>query len=174
MRSALTAIVVSAALALGGCSLGAGSMLGLGHGIGPVVHDPYMALAAADDLYEIEAANVALDKAQRPEVRGFAAMVREEHTRTAAQMTRLAEHIGLAPPNPVLSAEQARMIATLQAASPASFDAVYLSQQIDAHTSAYWLHRRYALDGDEKKLRTIAANASFWAHDRLDRAKRLD
>jgi len=173
MRYALFA-VVAAGLALGGCSSGVGSVIGLGPHATPVLHDPYMALAAADDLYEIEAANVALDKAQRPEVRAFAAMVREEHTRTAAQMTRLAEHIGLTPPTPVLSAQQSRMIAALQGASASGFDALYLSQQVDAHASAYWLHRRYALIGDEKKLRTIAANASFWAHDHLDRAKRLD
>jgi putative membrane protein len=134
----------------------------------------YVAMAGASDLYEIQSSQLALSKAQRPEVRQFAQMLVTHHTQTTQQVTAAATAAGLRPPPPQLMPMHAQMIAALEAASGASFDSAYLSQQIPAHEQALALHSNYAQNGDAPALRTAAAAAVPIVQSHLDQARRLN
>lgn len=134
----------------------------------------YVTMAAASDLYEIQSSQLALSKAQRPEVRQFAQMLVTHHTQTTQQVTAAATAAGLTPPPPQLMPMHAQMIAALEAASGASFDSAYLSQQVPAHEQALALHSNYARNGDAPALTAAAAAAVPIVQSHLDQARQLN
>jgi putative membrane protein len=134
----------------------------------------YVAMAGASDLYEIQSSQLALTKAQRPEVRQFAQMLVTHHTQTTQQVTAAAAAAGLTPPPPQLMPMHAQMIAALEAASAASFDSTYLSQQILAHEQALALHGNYARNGNAPALKAAAAAAVPIVQSHLDQARQLN
>jgi putative membrane protein len=134
----------------------------------------YVTVASASDLFEIQSSQLALSKAQRPEIRQFAQMLVDHHTQTTATLTAAARASGLNPPPPMLLPMQQRMIQELQRAPAGSFDQVYARQQVPAHEMALALHRNYSTRGDTPQLRTAAAAAVPIVQQHLDRARQLD
>jgi putative membrane protein len=153
-KTALT--VTAAALGLASCTSTDGMLLGLG--ARPSTETiAYMAEAAARDAYLRQAAQVALVKAQRPEVRAFAQQLIREHTQSSERLARAADKAALAPPPlPTLGPAQLQMLAALNAAG-SGFDRLYLDQQIDLQAQAHRLHRNYALVGTVPDLRNYAS-----------------
>jgi putative membrane protein len=148
--------LAAGALALSGCTSTDGSLFGLGSR-SPTETAAYMAEAAAQDAYLQQAAQVAVTKAQRPEVRAFARQLLREHSQSAERRARAADKADLAPPPvPTLGPAQLQRLAALNAAG-AGFDALYLDQQIDLQAQAHRLHRNYALIGTVPDLRNYAS-----------------
>lgn len=119
----------------------------------------YVAMAGSSDLYEIQSSQMAMQKAQRADVRELAQMLIQDHTQTTAQVMAAARASGMNPPPPALLPPQAAMLADLQRADAAGFDQIYLSQQATAHSMALALHQNYAARGDTPALKTVAASA---------------
>jgi putative membrane protein len=67
-------------------------------GMNLTVAMPYVAKAAASDLFEIQSSQIALQKAQNPNVRQFAQMLITHHTGTTQTLTAAARAAGLTPP----------------------------------------------------------------------------
>ena len=135
----------------------------------------FVALAGGGDLFEIESARIAQQKAQRPDVREFAAMLLADHQRSTAQLTRAAAQAR--PPlaaAPVLNAEQQANRQALRAANGRAFDAVYLRQQVNAHEQAMNLVTSYAAGGDVEPLRRHAAAVAEPIQRHLARARQLE
>ncbi|MEO6041965.1 MAG: DUF4142 domain-containing protein [Croceibacterium sp.] len=171
MRAGFWATTAAAALALGGCA----TISGLGQTAAATSeHARYMGLAAASELFEIEAAQVALTRARRPDVRAFAEMLLRDHTRSAQALASAAQRGGFVAPAGILDAGQRQMLNQLQNAGPETADALYLRQQEAAHGAAYDLHRAYALNGDSTELREFAAMAAPIVREHLAAAQRLD
>lgn len=120
---------------------------------------PFVARAAASDLYEIQSSRLALQKSRNEEVRRFAQMMIDHHTKTTQQVSAAAKDAGVAMPPAKLEPAQAEMIATLQPLSGGSFDREYLTQQRTAHEQALALHSGYADRGDKPPLRNAASAA---------------
>lgn len=160
----------AAACLLSACATN-GSMAG---DMTPTERAAYVTMAGASDLYEIQSSQLALTKAQRPEVRQFAQMLIEHHNGTTQQVVAAAQASGFSPPPPTLMPKHARMIEQLQGASSGSFDRLYLSQQVPAHQEALALHQNYASNGDTPALRRVAATAVPIVQSHLDRARQLD
>lgn len=133
----------------------------------------YVAKAGASDLYEIQSSQLAVQRANRPQVREFAQMLVTDHTRTTQLVTAAARSDGLNPPPPMLEPAQRTMLRQLQRARPRDFDRVYLSQQIPAHQQALMLHRNYARGGNGQALRRVASDAVPIVRHHLDEARRL-
>ena len=133
----------------------------------------FVMLAGASDLFEIQSSQLALTKAQRPEVRQFAQMLIQHHTQTTQSVMAAARAAGMNPPPPALNSMQAQMIAELQQASTANFDDVYMRQQVPAHEMALALHTNYSKDGDTPSLRTAAAGAVPIVTQHLQQARQL-
>lgn len=119
----------------------------------------YMTMAGASDRYEIESSQLAQNAASSAEVKRFASMMIDHHTKTTAELRTAATKAGLSPPPPQLQPKQAEMVAQLRGAKGAEFDRLYLTQQRQAHQEALALHQGYARDGDQPQLRQVATKA---------------
>ena len=135
----------------------------------------YVQLVGASDLYEIESARLAQQKAERPEVRELAGTILADHqssTRRLMEAARSAQ-----PPveaaQPALDAEQQSNLRALEAASGAAFDLEYLRQQVRAHERALTLVTAYAAGGDVDTLRAHAGQVAGPIQRHLARARDL-
>jgi putative membrane protein len=139
----------------------------------PTQRGAYVEMAAASDLFEITSSELARNRAQRAEVKAFAQMMIDHHRQTTARLSAAAAMAGTMP-TPDLMPMQTRMMAELQASSGASFDQVYMRQQVEAHQMALALHSNYSRNGDTPALRAVAAEAAPIVQQHLDRARQLD
>lgn len=116
--------------------------------------------AAASDLFEIEAARIAMDKAQSDDVRKFASMMLHDHDQAQAQLkTAVAAADMRLHYAPKLSTDQESQLEALREAD-GDFDAVYLRGQRAAHEEALALLHGYAQVGEAQPLRKHAQAAS--------------
>lgn len=129
--------------------------------------------AGAGDIFEIVTSSMAVQKSANPAVRAFAAMIIADHTIATNNALATAAAAGVMAPPPELSAMQKDMVGQLMAAAPATFDRVYLSQQVPAHQQALGLMQGYAARGDVPALRTTAAQTAPVVAGHLAQAQRL-
>lgn len=134
---------------------------------------PFVKTAGASDLYEIESSRVALRKTRSAEVREFANMLIQHHTKTSADTMAAAKAAGLNPPKPMLMPAHRKQISELNAASAADFDRVYLAQQLPAHQAALALMQGYAGNGDKPQLKQAATGAVPIIQSHIDRIHQL-
>ena len=136
----------------------------------------YVQLVGASDLYEIESARLAQQKAERPEVRELAGTILADHQSSTTQLMEAARSAqpAVEAPAPALDAEQQSNLRALQAAAPgAAFDLEYLRQQVRAHERALTLVTAYAAGGDVATLRAHAAQVAGPIQRHLARARDL-
>lgn len=134
---------------------------------------PFLALAAEGDVYEITSSQLAVMRSRNPEVRRFATMLIDHHSRTTNVALTQAKAAGIMPPPPVLGPQKRALIDQLVAAGPADFDRVYMQQQVPAHEQALALNSAYATAGDTPQLRTAAAGAVPIVRQHLEAVRRL-
>ena len=134
----------------------------------------YVDLAGSSDLFEIESARLAIEKATRPELRELAQTLLAHHQRSTTQLTAAVRETGEPlDMNPQLSPEQQARIQALRAASGAAFDALYLDQQMEAHERALTLAAAYASEGQVDALRGHASAMAAPIQDHLSRIRAL-
>jgi len=119
----------------------------------------YVTMAGASDLFEIQSSELALEKSQNAEIREFAQMMIDHHTKTTEQVTAAARAAGMTPSAPQLNSMQRDMMTQLQSASGADFDRMYIDQQRQAHQMALALHQTFAEQGDTPQLQEVARTA---------------
>lgn len=134
----------------------------------------YVDLAGASDLFEIEAARLAIEKATRPEVRELAQTILADHQRSTTRLTAAArETVESLNMSPQLGPEQRAQIQALRAASGAAFDELYLEQQMQAHERALTLVTAYASEGQVDALRGHASTVAAPIQGHLSRIREL-
>lgn len=117
----------------------------------PVVTAPTLSQAGMDcvirggamDMYEIEAARLALSMSTNANVRSFAQMMINDHTNSTAQMGAALQSIGMNPPPAQLTPDLTARLDALRTAGT-GFDAMYLADQVRAHQEALALHQACA------------------------------
>ena len=135
---------------------------------------PFLALAGESDVFEISSSQTAVMRSQNPDVRRFATMLIDHHTRTSNVALAQAKAAGINPaPPPVLGPQKRAMLDQLMAAPAAEFDRVYMQQQVPAHEEALALHTTYAQSGDTPQLRTAAQGAIPFVTQHLEEARRM-
>jgi putative membrane protein len=174
----LAAAAAGAVLMTGGCMTnmggGASAMGGMDMSdMTPEQARPFVMMAGASDLFEIQSSQLAVQRAQRPEVRQYAQMLVQHHTMTTQQVMAAARAAGMSPPPPMLMPMQREMMERLRAAPASSFDRTYITQQIPAHEMALALHGNYARRGDAASLRAVAATAVPVVTQHLAEARRM-
>src|SRR5690606_32618025 len=119
---------------------------------------------------DMEAARIALQKAQSPEVKAFAQTVLDDHARSSADLKAAISQSGLnlAPPG-ALSPESRVKLDLLSRAAPADFDRAYLTLQVDANTAVLAALQAQAQEGEPAPLKTFAAAAAPTIQGHLDR-----
>lgn len=134
----------------------------------------FVGKAGVGDLFQIEAAKVALTRSNNPEVKAFAQMMIDAHTQTTADLKTAVAGSGLNLTVPtVLPDEKLTAMAVLNSVSATDFDKKYMDGQIDVHQAALDLLARYAQDGDNDTLKAAAAATAPLVQQHLDKAKAL-
>lgn len=128
--------------------------------------------AARSDMYEIQAGEIAQQKARSADVKAFGKMMATDHAALQTEMKPLVTKAGLTPPTE-LDQRRKGMVDNLRAASAQDFDKAYVDQQVAAHEEALTLMRGYAENGDNADLKAAAAKAAPKVQAHLDRAKAL-
>ena len=114
--------------------------------------------ASAGDAFELAAAQSALQRAARPEVKSFAATVLRDHAQSAMDLKAAATFSGQAlSPTASLTPEQSQALSDLARAPPQDFDRTYVEGQVKAHLQALGLLEDYAQNGDNPSLKAFAS-----------------
>lgn len=136
----------------------------------------FLTNAVAGNLYELQAANVALDRSRSEEVRSFARQMIDDHTTAAHQLRsalRMNEAKDLDPPSQALDDRRAGMVQHLTEASEDDFDGRYLDQQVMAHQETATLLKTYGEDGENPQLRSWATSSLPVVERHLEMARRI-
>jgi putative membrane protein len=113
----------------------------------------YANFAAASDRYEIESAELALERSENDEVRRLAQAILADHRRSIERLRAAAAQ--RQPPlalEPALSDDQQRDMDVLRGASGADFDRTWTLQQVGAHEKALGLVTGYLATADDRAM----------------------
>lgn len=121
----------------------------------------FVKMAADSDNYEIQSSKVALSKSKSPAVKGFAKQMITDHMKTTKGLMAALKNPDrtIATPSMMLSSDNASKLALLKKTPKASFDTIYMQQQMQAHQSAWALHKGYSTDGTDPALKQVASTA---------------
>ena len=133
----------------------------------------YVSNAAEGDMYEIQAADIALERTQNAEVRQLAEMIKRDHTAASQNMRAAAQAAGQTLPTELDQRRQG-MLDNLRAASAEDFDRVYIEQQVAAHNEALTLHRGFADNTEHPELAAHARSVVEPIEMHLEMAQRLE
>jgi putative membrane protein len=151
-----------------------------GHAVGTISAEMtttlqgFVPAAAVSDMYEVEAAKIAQQRSQNPEIIAFAKKMEKAHTKTTAKLKTILSTMNspVAPPAHLDDRRQG-MIDELRGAKAADFDGRYMSQQIDAHKEALILMQGYAKNGDAAAVKEFAAKTAPIVQSHLNMAEHI-
>jgi putative membrane protein len=129
--------------------------------------------AALTDMYEIEAAKIALQRSKVQPVKDFAQMMIDDHTATTAELGPLASAAGVAPPT-ALDEGHMKKLDDLKSANAQDFDDTYIDQQTAAHSDALGLMKDYAENGKDPGIQAFASKVALKVDEHLQKVKALD
>lgn len=133
----------------------------------------YANMAAASDMYEIEAAQMAIDNSENAEVVELAEMIVTDHEKSTAELKAAAQQAQPAITVAAsMTAEQQAMIDALEGAGE-NFDQTWLEQQVTAHEKALAMVQDYAQNGDVEPLKQHASTVAGPIEMHLNRAREL-
>jgi putative membrane protein len=125
-------------------------------------------------MYEIAAAEIAIERAASPEVKDLAENVlaaNEDASDELAEVVR-SSNIPVQMPNELDGRHQG-MLDNLTGATDEDFEGRFIEQQINAHTEALTLFEDYAEGGRSPPVRDFAAEMAPEVRERLAMAERL-
>jgi putative membrane protein len=134
----------------------------------------YVPNAARGDMYEIQAADIALERTRNPQIRELAQMIKADHTAASEAMKPLAAQAAPDVEIPTdLDQRRQGLIDNLRSASAEEFDRTWISQQVAAHQEALTLHRGFADNTDAPALAEHARTVTPKIEAHLQAAERL-
>lgn len=132
----------------------------------------YLHHAVDSDSYEVASSQLALQRSRNRQIRAFAQMMINHHTRSAAELARIhgSARPTLGQPQ---SEPKSQMLEKLRTSGGKAFEENYVQGQIAAHEEALSLHRTYASTGGNAQLRAFAARTAPLVESHLARARTL-
>lgn len=113
--------------------------------VGSNLQSAYIPNAAMGDMYEIQAADIALQRSQNARVKELAQMIRTDHAAASNAMKAMLPQAAPGTTAPTaLDQRRQGLIDNLRSAPAAGFDAAFIDQQIAAHNEALTLHRGFS------------------------------
>jgi putative membrane protein len=119
--------------------------------------DSFIREAAIANTYEIQAADLALQRSHDPHVDSLARMIRNDHDKAGRRLAQI-DRNGLPPLPTALDDRRQQMLDQLKSARPEDFNGAYLDQQKAAHDDAIQAFSDYASNGDNPDLKRFAAD----------------
>ena len=136
--------------------------------------DVFAMKAADSDMFEVEAAKLALKRSTNAEVKAFAKKMQTAHTLSTEGLKAAIAASGAVITLPTtLSSDKQAMLGDLTKAADKDFDKAYADSQVDAHQAALNLLQRYAQDGDTPAIKTFAAGLAPTVQEHLNTAEGL-
>ena len=129
--------------------------------------------ASLSDMYEIEAAKLALERSQVQSIKVYAQAMLDAHTASSTELKPLAAGAMVTPPTE-LDNHFISQLEQLRNASVEDFDDRYLDQQTEAHENALNLMRDFAGNGKDPGLQAFAQKMAPIVEAHLTRARDLD
>lgn len=130
--------------------------------------------ATMSDMYEIEAAKIALQRTQSADVRSFAQTMESDHTRSKDQIARAVQDNNLSTPVPKrIDLRHQQLLDQLRHASDADFDRLYVKDQVAAHQEALKVYQHYQPTAQEAALKAAADAGLPMVQHHLEQAKSL-
>jgi putative membrane protein len=132
----------------------------------------FMMKAAGDGMAEVELGRLAIERASGADVKAFAQMMVDDHSKANGELTGLAGQKGVTlpagPPPP------ARAVADrLRALSGAGFDKAYMAQMVKDHEKAVALFSKEASGGRDAETKEWAAKTLPTLQQHLTRAREV-
>ena len=123
------------------------------------ISDPqeFTTKAAGAGAFEIQSSQLALTKTQNADIKAFAQMMIDDHTKAATDLEAAATAQGKLTVPAGLDADSAAKLQKLQAAGAGDFDGLYVQMQTDAHVDAVALFSGFAQNGPSGPLKDFAA-----------------
>lgn len=137
-----------------------------------VLDNPLLVRAAQDNRFEIEAGQVASQKATDPQVKQFAQMMVRDHTRATAILQQLADARNLTLPTDMGDPNQA-VLARLSSLSGKEFDRAYMTEMVNSHQKDVALAENQAQNGKDSQLKSLAAQKLPALEQHLQMAQQL-
>jgi putative membrane protein len=129
--------------------------------------------AAASNVFEVEAAKIALEKTQSDEIRTFANTMLHHHNQNQTELkTAVGEAANGLRHAPELTADQRAQLDALRQAG-GDFDAVYVRQQTAAHEKTLALLNEYIANGGVPVLTEYAQRTAGVVSGHLSDVKKL-
>jgi putative membrane protein len=131
----------------------------------------FVAKAAASDMFEVSSSKIALKRSKNADVKAFAQMMIDAHTKTTAELKAAIKESGQAiEPPKVLPDNLQGKIEGLLKADIKDFDKTYMDDQVDGHKATLDLMARYAKDGDVAQIKDFATKTGPAVQQHLDHA----
>lgn len=134
----------------------------------------FVAAAAMSDMYEIESSKMAVGRTKSPEIKNYAQMMIDGHTKTTAELKTLIGGVEDAVIPAELDERRKGLLDNLRGASDADFDNTYLDQQTAAHTETLAFMEGYSRTGENAGLKAFAAKTAPVVNGHLDMATKMD
>lgn len=138
-------------------------------GMGTPNAQQFRAKATSSDAFEITSSKIALSHATNADVKEFAQMMIDDHTKSTNKLVafggiRKASLIAKMQPrkdgkfagNTLIDSSHAAELNSLNSKSNADFDKTYMDDQVSGHKDAVSLMQDYGKSGDNAKLKAFA------------------
>lgn len=130
--------------------------------------------AVMGDMFEITAAEIALQRTRSADVRAFAQMMKTDHEQSEDKISNAVSDNNLSTPLPTrLDLKHQQLVDQLKTATDADFDHRYIATQIDAHQEALRLYQHYGPTAEEPSLKAIAQEGTAVIQRHLAAAEAL-
>jgi len=114
--------------------------------------------AAQANMAEIQTAEMAIERATNPDVKAFAQMIVDDHTKAKDALASAITTASLAPAPTVLDDFHMRRINDInEDDGDEDFDSDFINMQIDMHEDAIDLFQDYAEGGETEALKSFAS-----------------
>ncbi len=129
---------------------------------------------AISDMYELQAAGIATAKSSTAGIDALAGMIKTDHTASTTKLKSIAPTEAADTPLPTALDERRQgLIDNLNAAAPADFDRVFLTQQVAAHNEALTLLNGFKDHTDTPGLAALATEIIPKVTMHRDRAQQM-
>jgi putative membrane protein len=133
----------------------------------------FAARAAMFENYQIQAAQIAAERAQSQAAKAFAAASLAEHQATLQQLNGAVQAAGMPSPGGALDENYNAYLDMLRHADTPNFDAIYASQQALSYISASGLYDSFTSTAPDSPLKQWAQSQSQHIHDGITAARTL-
>jgi putative membrane protein len=128
--------------------------------------------AAVGGMFEVQAGQIAADRATNGDLKHFAQQMMNDHQRMNTELMQLAQQKGANPPTE-LDMDARSQIDTLNSLNGADFDQVYITGQVKAHTDTISFFQSEANNGQDPGVKAFASRNLPMLQHHLEMIKNL-